>query len=203
VDTRQKFFIIAPVILIGVMYPIFQILARLFGESWRIGWFIGLAIYWLSWGAAFPVWIIGRRRITRMIRPEKPTAKTLLLVLFPLLMASLYRMIPGMKYEKPGVLTLLLLISSAFGNGFFEEILWRGVSMQLFPDSILFRLVWPSVWFALWHYVPGSISPSGNVLGLMVGAGFFGFYMSYLAKKTNGIWWCIVAHTVGGIIMVI
>jgi hypothetical protein len=37
---------------------------------------------------------------------------------------------------------------------------------------------------------------------LMIGAGVFGFYLSYLARKTGTIWWGIVAHVVGGIIMV-
>lgn len=202
-DNKQRFFIIAPLILLGVMYPIFQILARLFGENWRTGWFLGLLIYWSIWGAAFPIWIIGKEKIVTMIRPQRPNGKILILVAFPLLMASLYRLIPGMKYEKAGVLTLLLLLSTAFGNGFFEEILWRGVSMQLFPDNIFFRIIWPSIWFALWHYAPGSVSPSGNVIGLMIGSGFFGFYLSYLAKRTNGLWWCIVAHTLGGVIMVV
>ncbi len=97
---------------------------------------------------------------------------------------------------------MLLLLSTAFGNGFFEEVLWRGVYMQLFPENYFFRIIWPSTWFALWHYVPGSVSPSGNVIGLIIGAGFLGVYSSYLAKWTNTIWWSIVAHTLGGIIMV-
>jgi hypothetical protein len=30
-----------------------------------------------------------------------------------------------------------------------------------------------------------------------------GFYLSYLAKKRNTVWWGIVVHIVGGIIMVV
>jgi membrane protease YdiL (CAAX protease family) len=200
---KQRFFIITPLVVIVLMYPIFQILARVFGENWRTGWFLGLLIYWLTWGAVFPVLIIGKQKILTMIRPQRPNSRILLFVAFPLLMASLYRLIPGMKYDKAAASTLLMLVATAFGNGFFEEILWRGVSMQLFPENIFFRLIWPSIWFALWHYAPGSVSPSGNVIGLMVGSGFFGFYLSYLAKRTNGLFWCIVAHTLGGIIMVV
>jgi len=75
--------------------------------------------------------------------------------------------------------------------------------MKLFPGNILFRIVWPSIWFALWHYAPGSVSPNANVLGLIIGSGLFGFYLSFLAKKTGTIWWSIVTHILGGIIMVI
>lgn len=38
---------------------------------------------------------------------------------------------------------------------------------------------------------------------LMVGAVVFGLYLSYMAKKTNTIWWSIVSHTLAGIIMVV
>jgi membrane protease YdiL (CAAX protease family) len=198
---RQKIALVAPPILMGMMYPIFHLLSGLFEE--RIGWYVGLLLYWLIWGEAFSRLMIGRESIRSIIRPQKPNVKVLLMVLFPLLMAALYRFIPGMEYEKPSRWILLLLLSSCFGNGFFEELLWRGLYLCLFPDSILFKMVWPSIWFALWHYVPGSVSSGGNVLGLMIGSGLMGFYLSFLAHKTGTIWWAIVAHTLGGIIMVV
>jgi len=201
VNHKQKIAVVAPPILIGMMYPIFHLLSGVFEE--RIGWYLGLLLYWLVWGAAFPRLMIGGEGIRNMIRPRKPSVKILLLVLFPLLMAALYKLIPGMEYEKPSMGILLLLLSSCFGNGFFEELLWRGLYLYLFPNSILYKMVWPSVWFALWHYVPGSVSSGGNVLGLMIGSGLMGFYLSFLVHKTGTIWWAIVAHTLGGIIMVL
>jgi membrane protease YdiL (CAAX protease family) len=112
-------------------------------------------------------------------------------------------MIPGMDYPKPGLWIFLLLVSTNFGNGFFEEVLWRGVYMELFPGNILFRIVWPNIWFALWHYVPGSVFSRGTVLGLMIGSGLMGFYLSFLALKTKTIWWSIVVHTIGGFIIIV
>jgi len=200
-NNKQKIAIIAPLILIGMMYPIFQVLSGVFEE--RIGWYIGLVLYWLIWGAAFSRFMIGKESIRKIIRPQKLNIKIFFLVLFPLLMAALYKFIPGMEYEKPSIWIFLLLLSTSFGNGFFEEVLWRGVYMRLFPDSIVFRILWPSIWFALWHYVPGSVSSNGNVIGLMVGSGLMGFYLSFLAKKTETIWWTIIAHTLGGIIMIL
>jgi len=154
-------------------------------------------------GAAFPMWAIGKETLLKMVRPRRPDTKTILLVVFPLLMSTMYRFIPGMEYQKNSVLILLILLSTTIGNGFFEEMLWRGIYMKLFPDNIFLRIIWPSIWFALWHYVPGSVSPSGNVIGLMIGAGFLGFYSSFLARITDTIWWSIIVHTLGGIIMVI
>ena len=186
--------------MIGAMYPIFHLLSGTFGE--KIGWYLGLVIYWFVWGAAFSLLIIGKERVKTIIRPQKLNLQVFLFALFPLLMAALYKFIPGMDYKKPNMWIFLLLLSTNFGNGFFEEVLWRGVYMSLFPDSILFRIVWPSIWFALWHYVPGSVSSDGNVIGLMIGSGLFGFYLSFLAKNTGTIWWTIVAHSLGGFIMI-
>jgi hypothetical protein len=49
---------------------------------------------------------------------------------------------------------------------------------------------------------PGSVS-SGNPARLMIGAGVMGLYLSFLDKKTDTVWWGVVIHTVGGIIMVV
>jgi membrane protease YdiL (CAAX protease family) len=199
---RKILVIIAPPILIAVMYPIFHAFAGIFHENWRAGWFFGLVVYWMIWGAAFPMWAIGKKKLLDLVQPQKPDTKILLLVVFPLLMSTIYRFIPGMEYQKNSVSILLILLSTTIGNGFFEEMLWRGVYMRLFPDSIFLRIIWPSVWFSLWHYVPGSVSPSGSVTALMIGAGFLGFYSSFLARITDTIWWSIIVHTLGGIIMV-
>jgi len=108
-----------------------------------------------------------------------------------------------MDYGKPTIWIWLLMLSTNPGNGFFEELLWRGVYLELFPDTILFRIVWPSIWFGLWHYAPGAISPDGNPLGLMGGSGLMGFYLSFLAERTGTLWWTVVAHTLGGLIMML
>jgi membrane protease YdiL (CAAX protease family) len=201
INNKKKIAIVAPLVLIAMMYPIFQFLAGMYGE--RIGWYLGLVLYWLIWGGAFSWSMIGKESILRIIRPQKFTLRILLLILFPLLMAALYKYIPGMDYEKPSVWIFLLLVSTNFGNGFFEELLWRGVYMSLFPDSLIFRIIWPSIWFALWHYVPGSVIANGNVIGLIIGSGLMGLYLSFLAKKTGTIWWTILTHTIGGFIMIL
>jgi membrane protease YdiL (CAAX protease family) len=201
--TRQRIAIAAPVVLMAVMYPVFRLLAGAFRGNWRIGWYLGLVAYWLIWGAVFPLLIVGRPAIVELIRPQIPTVRVLLLALVPLVGASIYRLVPGMEYEKPSWWVLPLLISTSLGNGFFEEVLWRGVYTELFPESILLRIVWPSFWFALWHYIPGSLAPGGHVLGLMIGSGLMGFYLSVLAMKTDTIWWTILGHALGGLIMVV
>jgi membrane protease YdiL (CAAX protease family) len=107
-----------------------------------------------------------------------------------------------MQYEKPQAWMLAIFLMSAVGNGFFEELLWRGVYLELFPGNLLLGAIWPSVWFALWHYAPVSITADGNVLGMIIGSGIMGLYLSFLARRTGSIWWTILMHVIGGFIMV-
>jgi len=201
VSRKQNIAIFASVILIGSTYLLFQQVSRIFGDT--LGWYIGLVLYWLIWCGAFTLWLIGKQNLRRIIRPRRLTLPVFLLLMIPIVGSLSYKLIPGMDYGQEKFWLALMVISTALGNGFFEEVLWRGAYMELFPKNILFRIFWPSIWFALWHYVPASVSPGGNVIALMIGSGMFGFYLSYLAWKTNTIWWCIVAHIIGGSIMVI
>ena len=197
--------IVTPPILIAIMYPIFHLLVEVLVFD-RIAWYIGLVIYWLIWGAVFPVMIVGKDKIKALIRPQRPNAKVLLLMSVPLLGALATRLfVPGMGYEKESVWIFLLLLSTTFGNGFFEEVLWRGVYVTLFPNNIFHRMIWPNIWFAIWHYVPGSVFHENvmGLIGLMAGSGLMGLYLSYLTKKTNTLWWAILAHSIGGIIMIV
>jgi membrane protease YdiL (CAAX protease family) len=201
-SNKQKIAVFAPIVLVGVMVPVFRLLSGLF-EKAVIGWYIGLVSYWFSWCTTVPLWLVGKNRLIEIIRPRKPSIKVAALVLFPAGMAALAKLLTGMGYHIPEPWMWLLYLSTAFGNGFFEELLWRGVYMELVPNRIVYQIIWPSIWFALWHYAPGSVSSNSNALALIIGAGLFGLFLAFLAKKTGTLWWGILAHILGGIIMVI
>jgi membrane protease YdiL (CAAX protease family) len=204
-NTKQIIAIVTPPIFIAFMYPIFQSLVGILAND-RIAWYIGLIIYWLIWGAVFPLIIIRKDKIKTLIRPQKPKRKVLLIISIPLLGALVTRLfVPGMGYEKESVCILFLLLSTPFGNGFFEEVLWRGVYVTLFPTNIFYWMIWPNIWFVIWHYVPGSVFHENviGLIGLMAGSGLMGLILSYLTKKTNTLWWAIITHFLGGIIMIV
>jgi len=203
-NKKQIIACIIPLVLISVMYPIFNSFAGALAND-RIAWYLGLITYWIIWGLVFPLIIIGKKNVTELIRPQKPTIKILIPMLIILLGALSVRLfVPGMEYEKQSGWILILLLSTSFGNGFFEEVLWRGVYFKLFPNKIFYRMVWPTIWFAIWHYIPGSVLHENvtGLIGLMAGSGLMGLVLSYMTKKTNTLWWSILAHTIGGIIMV-
>ena len=204
-DKKRFIAFIAPPVLIAVMYPIFHLLSKII-ENDTISWYLGLAIYCMIWGAIFPYFILGKDKIKHMIRPQRPTLKLLLfisVILFGSLAARLF--VPGMSgYEKESPLTLVLVLSTTVCNGFFEELLWRGIYVKLFPDKIFYWLIWPGIWFGIWHYVPVSIHSDSfsGLIGMILGSATMGLYLAYLTKKTNTLFWAIAAHTIGGIIMV-
>jgi membrane protease YdiL (CAAX protease family) len=203
-DKKRIIAILTPPILIAFMYPIFKFLAGAL-ENDRIAWYLGLATYWLIWGAAFPLLMIGFQNVKELIRPQKIYRKVWLLFAIPLVGAIGAKLVPGMgAYEKKSIFITILLVSSTFGNGFFEELLWRGVYTKLFPTNLFFRMIWPGIWFGLWHYIPVSIHNGEltGLIGMMIGPMMMGLYFSYLTKKTNTLWWAMIAHTVGGIIMI-
>jgi len=201
---KQIITIFIPLILIAIMYPIFHSLAGALDND-RIAWYLGLIIYWLIWGLVFPFIIMGKKSINELVHPQKLTVIVFLPMSIIILGALAARLlVPGMEYEKQSVWILLLLLSTAFGNGFFEELLWRGVYFKLFPDKIFYRMIWPTIWFAIWHYVPGSVLHENvtGLIGLIAGSGLMGLVLSYMTKKTNTLWWSILAHTIGGNIMI-
>ena len=199
-NTKQIIALCLPIFLLAMMYPIFQLLARKFGKS--AAWYSGLVIYWMIWGILFPLLLLGSNTVMNLLRPPKFEWYALLLASIPILFAAIGRIFFGVKYEKASAWALLALLTTAIGNGVFEEVLWRGTYLRLFPESIWYQMIWPSLGFALWHYAPGSVSQGGNVKRLMVGALFFGVFLSLLARQTDTIWWSILAHTVAGIVMV-
>ncbi len=200
-NPKQITALFIPILLIGVMVPIFQLLARRFGNT--AGWLSGLAIYWLIWGLIYPLQILGKEAVLDLIQPQRFDLKAALIASIPIVFAAIGRFQFGIQYEKATTWVAIGLLATAVGNGFFEEVLWRGTYMELFPDRTLLRIFWSSLWFGLWHYAPGSVSDGNNVLGLMIGSVFFGLVLSYLAKQTGTLWWCILSHTLAGIIMVI
>jgi membrane protease YdiL (CAAX protease family) len=199
-NAKQIIALGVPILLLAVMYPIFQLLAHKFGKA--AAWYCGLLIYWILWGTLFPLLLLGSNTVMNLLRPAKLEWHALLLASIPILFVAIGRIFFGVNYEKTSRLALLALLTTAIGNGIFEELLWRGTYFHLFPESVLYQMIWPSLGFALWHFAPGSVSQSGNAGRLMTGALFLGLFLSLLTRQTGTIWWSILAHTVAGIVMV-
>ena len=196
---------LAPVALLAVTYPAFRGADAVFGDAvgGQLAWFVGMSVYWAVWGLAFSVWVLGRRRTWDLIRPRRATPQALgHVALFTALAAAVRFLVPGMEYTKATTGAAVLLAISPFANGVFEELFWRGVFLATFSGNLWLRVVWPSVMFGLWHLVPASISPEGPHVAMVIGPTLMGLYLAWLSKRTGTIWWAILAHTLGGLVMI-
>lgn len=204
-DHRQRVVVLAPVALIAVMLPVFQLSRALVGDAaggWA-AWFAGMVVYWLVWGWVFSRWVLGRDRVRALIRPQRLSLALVGQVGFIVVMAAVVRFaVPGMGYSPPTVAAAVLLGLSPFANGVFEELLWRGVYLDVFPDRPGWRVAWPSIWFGLWHLVPATIEVGGPHPAMVIGPVLMGLYLAWLAKKTTSVWGPILAHTLGGLVMI-
>ena len=203
---KQRIAIGAPLVLMATMYPAFRFFDAAFGDhlDGYLGWFLGLSAYWIVWGAGFSLWMLGASRVRRLLRPRRPTTRVLGLIAFPVVMAGVVLLIPGMEYEALSGWVLLLLLSTTVGNALFEETLWRGVYLELFRERRFWRVGWASLWFGLWHVIPVSVNVETfvEVIPMVVGSMLFGLYLAFLARRTDSVWWPMVAHLLGGIVMV-
>jgi membrane protease YdiL (CAAX protease family) len=192
--------IIAPPILMLVMFLIYTLFGVIFGSE--IGWYLGLSVYWILCGLLFSTWLIGFEEIKKLSSPRKFKIKLIPLIAFPVVMAFVFSYISKTEYNKVNLLGLILLIITPFGNGIFEEILWRGVYMELYPNNNFLRIIYSTIWYALFHFASGSLSSNPNILGLVIGSAFFGIYLAILTKWTGTIWWSIICHILGGFVMI-
>ncbi|MFV1969698.1 MAG: CPBP family intramembrane glutamic endopeptidase [Acidimicrobiia bacterium] len=126
-----------------------------------------------------------------------PDRLVILLIAIPLAISAIGRLyVAGAAYEPATTAVLVLLIGTTLGNGLFEELGWRGVYLDLFGHNRFLGIAWPSVWFGLWHLAPASVSADGDTTQLVVGAVAFGYYLAFVARRTESLWWPIVIHTV-------
>jgi hypothetical protein len=183
----------APILVVATMIPVYQASEAWFGS--KLGWYLGFLVYWPLWCVLFPLWAVGWAGIRTALRSRRTPPWAWLLLSAPPLMALAGRGVVGDGSGEP-----LLWILMAVGNGILEEVLWRGVYAVHFPDSVLWGVAWPTLWFALWHIAPGQVSMGSRAWVLVSGAAVFGLAMAWVAHKTGSIRWTILSHFLAGVV---
>ena len=198
-NRKQMLALAAPPTLTLTMIPVYRLLARWLGR--KRAWYAGFMVYWLIWCIPFPLWAIGPRKLGELLKFQRlQKVEWFMLIISPTL-AVLGRHTLNKPQRSAREKTLLVFVTLM--NSFWEEVLWRGVYVALFPDSRLWGAVWPTVWFALWHYAPGSVSPLADVRTLMIGAGVLGESLSWLSLNTQSIRTAALSHILGGLAQVL
>lgn len=84
-------------------------------------------------------------------------------------------------------------------NGTIEELFWRGIYTNAFPNNPLRGYVIPTFLFGLWHislYFLKDMEYKGGFPALVGGATFMGILWGYTAYKTKSIRMVILAHII-------
>jgi membrane protease YdiL (CAAX protease family) len=160
----------------------------------RAAYNVGFTSYWLVWCMGFPMWILGPRRAARLlIRGQRPSARETLLLLLPVAGAVTCELLPNRK--KIDMPVALVMAATGVINGTGEELLWRGLFLEVFPNDPLRGLLWPLVGFSLWHLAPQMILPSR--LGrwpFLLGAALVGSASAFSAWRSGGLKNCLAPH---------
>ncbi|MBS1633248.1 MAG: CPBP family intramembrane metalloprotease [Bacteroidetes bacterium] len=182
-----------PPILIILNYFVFNFLTSLFDV--KEGYLAGRFSYWIFF-CIIPVKLwISKKNLALLFKVKKMNWWQMILIILPVVFAFKNNTFKT-GIEEAAPMTIVLMLLFAVVNAFCEEYLWRGLYFNYHQTNIFFSVIVPSVWFAVWHYVPLSIYPPGmgnfyfilSVFGMGLCWGIVTFY-------TRSVFWNIISHT--------
>jgi uncharacterized protein len=190
---RRVAALLAPPLLIGSTYVVFQVLVAWWGDRW--GYLGGFLFFWLFWCAGFSFWALGVDGVKAVLRdaqPRLPHPQVLWLVLLAVPVAGGFAtvLLPDLPRATVAVVALAWLI--AVVNASMEELFWRGMYIRLFPGRLVAGWLYPAALFALWHIAPTSIR--GSAIVLVGAAAYLGLVYGWVAYRTGTIRYTILAH---------
>jgi membrane protease YdiL (CAAX protease family) len=192
--TRRKRSVVlaAPAAVPVSMAVIFRWLSQRFSP--RAAYNVGFAIYWLGWCIGFPLVVLGPGRGARvLVKGRRPSVAEMLLLIVPVAGAVTTELLPNRSKVNKTLATVMTM--SGVINATGEELLWRGVFLEEFPNDLLRGMVWPLVGFSLWHVAPQMILPArGGRWRFVLGAALIGSVSTFSAWRSGGLRNCLVSH---------
>jgi membrane protease YdiL (CAAX protease family) len=175
------------------MAAVFAVL-RARSRSDRRAYNLGFFAYWAGWCFAFPLWVLGWRRAVAVLRRGRPpTVAEAVLLVVPVIGGVATQLVP--RRRDVDLATAAVMMSSAALNATGEELLWRGVFLEVFPEDVWRGAFWPLVGFACWHYAPQVILPSSmGRTRFVAGATLVGAAEAVTAWRGRGLRWVLLAH---------
>jgi membrane protease YdiL (CAAX protease family) len=192
-DARRIVVLAVPVAVNLVMPVIYRHLARVLGA--QRGYVAGFAVYW-SACVAIPVTVLGPRRTAHLLVDARPpgaleTAGLALPPLGGLATETLPALRASVTVDLPLVATA---IAFAGTNAVAEELLWRGLFLDVFPRSRSLGWVYPSLGFGLWHLAPQQVHPAPRPLAFCAAATVLGLVNGWTARRLGGIGATTLSH---------
>ncbi len=182
-----------PIAINLAMPVVFRRLARRLGP--RRGYLAGFAAYW-SACFAIPAAILGSRHAAALLAdtrgPEPLEAVVLALPpLGGLATEALPALRAGVRVDPPLLATAGVFAST---NALAEELLWRGLFLEVFPESRALGSVYPAIGFGLWHLAPQEVHPAPRPLAFCAAAAVLGLVNGWTVRRLGGIRATSVSH---------
>jgi uncharacterized protein len=199
-EGKRRTVLLAPLVLIASMYMVFEVDVAWLGPT--RGYMAAFALYWIAWGFALPIWLLGLDGFVDLFAPGKgnrwglPSMTALPLLAAPALFGFLF--VFPTSFPAADTRVLLAIAGYAIVNGVLEEAFWRGLFVRAFPNDRLYGVLYPALAFALWQLVPMTKSPSAIPAGAaaVVGTGLItGLLFGWVAWRTGSVRWTAMAHS--------
>jgi membrane protease YdiL (CAAX protease family) len=189
---RRLAVVSAPLTVTSSMWGVFAWLSRRLQPP--VAYNVGFAVYWAGWCLAFPVWVLGPRRALEILRTgRRPDPAVAAALVFPVVGGVATQLLPHRELVDRRV--AVTMVATAAVNAAGEELLWRGVYLEEFPDDVWKGAIWPLAGFALWHLAPQTVLPSQIGRGRFVaGAAAVGAASTLAAWRGGGLRWVVPAH---------
>lgn len=191
-----------------------------FGISW-ISWFLVILLIHLG-VASYPdlltcvigiVGVLGPTIASIILLDEKRNFKNILhfifkhnkksyiyLTVFSIILILSYAFTCKIDEEIPLLLTLPLFIYAITLGGGFEELGWRGVlqpnlekRFSYHISCIITGIIW-AIWHAPLKIIQGFPLFDISFFPFALGSIFFSFFLAYIYKKTNSVFYCAFFH---------
>jgi membrane protease YdiL (CAAX protease family) len=190
-DVRRLVALLTPAAVPAFMAGVFAALSRRYPA--RTAYNAGFAVYWAGC-LALPIGVLGPRRALRVLASgRRPSGGEAAALLLPVVGAVTTEFLPQRPLVHPRVAATM--VGSAAVNATAEELLWRGMFLEVFPDDPLRGAFWPLAGFSLWHLAPQIVLPSrhGRV-AFVVGAAVVGAASTFVSWRTRGLRWVLLPH---------
>ena len=185
--------ILLPWLLLLSTYLVFVWSVKLFGP--KSGFLFGYLFYWIFWCYLIPFLILGPAGLSALFKNKLSVLLSVILMI-PVIIAFLG--IPFWPYLlKLTPIIIIVSLLSALVNGTGEELFWRGVYAQSFPDNLLLGYLYPTVMFTFRHLSPLAVqTPITGAFNFLLGALLMGLCWGYVAWRTKSIRWTVLSHII-------
>jgi membrane protease YdiL (CAAX protease family) len=199
---RGAALLLMPPLVFLSMFAVFSVLHALLGP--KLGYYAGFVFYWAVWCFFFPVLLLGTERVgTLFDRPR--LAPALGRPMWIGLVALVLPPAVGFGLIFPWAVNMatvqVVVASGLIGliSGIGEEVLWRGLYAEVFPGRVILGYVYPTIGYAVWHFVPLMLFPNvhpGGRLAYVIAVGVWGFCYGWVAWRTGSVRWTSVSHVI-------